>query len=112
VHLSSQERRLFIDGRGSTKDGLGRTGHRACRLWEGQGVALARHGHVWRCCGDVGDVMAQQGDEGEREEQWPEMGGPGVFPSVLPCLTARVRAGEAGDRQRGERGCPRVRLGG
>jgi hypothetical protein len=49
------------------KDGLGRTGHRACWLWEGQGLALAPRGHVQRCCGDVGDMMAQQGDEGERE---------------------------------------------
>jgi hypothetical protein len=79
VHLSSQEWRPFIGGRGSTKDGLGRPGHRACRLWEGQGVALARRGHVRWCCGDVGDAMAQQGDEGEREDQWPEVGGPGVF---------------------------------
>jgi hypothetical protein len=37
-------------------------------------VALARSGHVQRCWGDVGDAMAQQGDEGEREEQWPEVG--------------------------------------
>jgi hypothetical protein len=88
VYLSSQERRIFIDGRGSTKDGLGRPGHRACRLWEGQGVALARRGHVWRCCGDVGDAMAQQGDEGEREEKWLEVGGPGGSPPCLPCLTA------------------------
>jgi hypothetical protein len=43
-------------------------------------VALARSGHVRRCWGDVGDVMAQQGDEGEREEQWPEVGGPGASP--------------------------------
>jgi hypothetical protein len=80
VHLSSQERRLFIDGRRSTKAGLGRPRHRACRLWEGQGVALARSGHVQRCWGDVGDVLARQGDEGEREEQWPEVGGPGCSP--------------------------------
>jgi hypothetical protein len=111
VHLSSQEQRLFIDGRGSTKDGLGRTGHRACRLWEGQGVALARRGHVRQCCGDVGDAMAQQGDEGEREEQWPEVGGPGCFSSFLPSLKAGVWAGEMGCRQWGERGCRRVWLG-
>jgi hypothetical protein len=53
-------------------------------------VALARHGHVRRCCGDVGDVMAQQGDEGEREEQWLEVGGPGCFSSFLPSLKAEV----------------------
>jgi hypothetical protein len=40
-------------------------------------VDLARRGHVRWCCGDVGNVMAQQGDEGEREEQWPEVGGSG-----------------------------------
>jgi hypothetical protein len=96
VYLSSQERRLFIGGRGSTNDGLGRPGHRACRLWEGQGVALAQRVHVRRCYGDVGDAMAQQGDEGEREEQWPDVGGPGGFSSFLPCLTARVRAEGAG----------------
>jgi hypothetical protein len=111
VHLSAQEWRPFIGGRGSTKDGLGRPGHRACRLWEGQGVALARRGHVRRCCGDVGDAMAQQGDEGEREEQWPEVGGSGCFSFFLLSLKAGVRAGETGGRQRGERGCPRVWLG-
>jgi hypothetical protein len=112
VDLFRKEGWPFIGRRGSTGGVQWRTGHRACRLWEGQGVALARRGHVRRCCGDIGNAMAQQGDEGEREEQWPEVGGPGVFSSVLPCLTARVGAGEAGDRQRGERGCPRVRLGG
>jgi hypothetical protein len=34
-------------------------------------VALARRGRVRRCYGDVGDAMAQQGDEGARGEQWP-----------------------------------------
>jgi hypothetical protein len=63
-------------------------------------VALARRGHVRRCWGDVGDVMAQQGDEGEREEQWPEVGGPGGSPPCFPGLTAWVGAREAGDRQR------------
>jgi hypothetical protein len=27
-------------------------------------VVLEGHGRVWRCCGDVGSVVAQQGDEG------------------------------------------------
>jgi hypothetical protein len=27
-------------------------------------VVLEGHGHVRRCCGDVGSVVAQQGDEG------------------------------------------------
>jgi hypothetical protein len=27
-------------------------------------VVLGGHGHVWRSCGDVGSVVAQQGDEG------------------------------------------------
>jgi hypothetical protein len=111
VYLSVQEWRPFIGGRGSTNDGLGRPGHLACRLWEGQGVALARRGHVRRCCGDVGDVMPQQGDEGEREEQWPEVGGPGCFSSFLPSLKAGVWTGETGSQQRRERGCSRVRLG-
>jgi hypothetical protein len=112
VYLSSQERRPFIDGRGSTKDGLGQTGHRACRLWEGQGVALARRGHVRWCCGDVGDAMAQHGDEGERERSSGQRWGVRVFSSFfLLGLTAGVLAGALGDQQRGERGCPRVRLG-
>jgi hypothetical protein len=98
VHLSAQEWWPFIGGRGSTNDGLGRPGHHACRLWEGQGVALARRGHVRRCCGDIGDAMAQQGDEGEREEQWPEVGGPGCFSSFLQSLQAGVRTGALGDR--------------
>jgi hypothetical protein len=80
VDLFRKEGWLFIDGRGSMKDGLGRPGHSACRLWEGKGVALAQSGHVQRCWGDVGDVMARQGDEGEREEQWPAVGSPGCSP--------------------------------
>jgi hypothetical protein len=80
VHLFRKEGRLFIGGRGSTGGVQWRPAHRACRLWEGQGVALARSGHVQRYWGDVGDVMARQGDEGEREEQWPEVGGPGCSP--------------------------------
>jgi hypothetical protein len=75
-------------------------------------VALARSGHVRRCWGDIGDVMAQQGDEGEREEQWPEVGGLGASPPCLPCFTARVGAGEAGARQPGEGGSPWVWLQG
>jgi hypothetical protein len=27
-------------------------------------MVLGGHGHVWRSCGDVGSVVAQQGDEG------------------------------------------------
>jgi hypothetical protein len=27
-------------------------------------VVLGGHGHVWRCCGDVGSIVAQKGDEG------------------------------------------------
>jgi hypothetical protein len=96
---------LFIDGRGSTKDGLWRPGHRACRLWEGQGLALAQSGHVQRCCGDVGDVMARQGDEGERERgAVASGGGSGLLSSLLPSLKAGVWAGETGGRQRE---CPR-----
>jgi hypothetical protein len=76
-------------------------------------VALARSGHVRQCWGDVGDVMAQQGDKGEREEQWPEVGGgSGCFSSFLPSHKAGVRAGETGGRQWGERGCRRVLLWG
>jgi hypothetical protein len=30
-------------------------------------VALGGHGHVWRSCGDVGSVVAQQGDERSSE---------------------------------------------
>jgi hypothetical protein len=62
-------------------------------------MALARSGHVQQCWGDVGDVMARQGDEGEREEQWPEVGGSGLLSSLLPSLKAGVWAGETGGRQ-------------
>jgi hypothetical protein len=71
-------------------------------------VALARSGHVQRHCGDVGDVMARQGDEGEREEQWPEVGGPGCSPPFL-----RVsRPGSGQGRQGVDRGESRALLGG
>jgi hypothetical protein len=43
-------------------------------------MALARCGHVRRCCGDVGDVMAQQGDEGERGAVARGGGGSGCVP--------------------------------
>jgi hypothetical protein len=89
VDLFRKEGWPFIGGRGSTKDGLGRPGHRACRLWEGQGVALARSGHVQWCWGDVGDVMAWQGDEGERErssgQRW------GVRVALLPSSESQGR---------------------
>jgi hypothetical protein len=112
VHLSVQEWRPFIGGRESTGGVQWRPAHHAYRLWEGQGVALARSGHVQRCWGDVGDVMARQGDEGEREEQWPEVGVRVCASSPLPCLMARVGAEEAEDRQPGEGGIPQVWLQG
>jgi hypothetical protein len=63
-------------------------------------VVLEDHGRVRRCCGDVGDSVMQQGDEGSSGEQWEREGGSGRFPPCLPCLTARVGAGEAGARPR------------
>jgi hypothetical protein len=100
VSLFREERLLFIGGRGSTGGVQWRPAHHACRLWEGQGRALVRSGHVQRHWGDVGDVMARQGDEGEREEQWPEVGGSGLLSSLPPSLKAGVWAGETGGRQR------------
>jgi hypothetical protein len=68
-------------------------------------------GCVCKCTGEAGGMLASPGDEGEREEQWPEVGGgPGCFSSFLPSLKAGVRAGETESRQRGEWGCPRVLL--
>jgi hypothetical protein len=32
-------------------------------------------GCVCRCTGEAGGMLASPGDEGEREEQWPEVGG-------------------------------------
>jgi hypothetical protein len=45
VSLFRKEGLLFIDGRGSTGGVQWRPAHRACRLWEGQGVVLA-----WAVC--------------------------------------------------------------
>jgi hypothetical protein len=91
-----KERRLFIDGRGSTGGVQWRPVHRACRPWEGQGVVLA-----WAagCCmlwlassamGEVGTVWFRGG----------QVRGPGGFPPCLPCLTACVWAGETGGSTR------------
>jgi hypothetical protein len=51
-------------------------------------------GVLWRAAGALagGGVVWFRGGQ---------VRGPGVFSSVLPCLTALVGAGEAGDRQRG-----------
>jgi hypothetical protein len=96
VDLFRKEGWPFISGRGSTKDGLGRPGHRMCRLWEGQGVALAQRGHVRQCYGYVGGAMAQPGDEGERGAVARGGGVRVCSSSSPPCLTARVRAEGAG----------------
>jgi hypothetical protein len=51
-------------------------------------------GALWAGVGEITPVSIVQRAEGKR-------GGSGRFPPCLPCLTARVGAGEAGARQRG-----------
>jgi hypothetical protein len=109
VDLFRKEGWPFIGERGSTGGVQWRTGHHARRLWEGQGVALAQSGHVQWCCGDVGNAMAWQGDEGDREEQWPEVGGSGWF-SSLSSLSHSLGRGRGGWGS--TEGCPQAWLQG
>jgi hypothetical protein len=73
---------------------------------------------LWRDVGMSGGAVVTLGMRWrsrvtrEREEQWPEVGGPGCFSSFLLNLKAGVRAGAVGDRQRRGRGCRRVPLRG
>jgi hypothetical protein len=74
VDLFRKEGGPFIGGRGR---GAGRpawSGHGGHRRVPVATVAKARCGLVLRHCGDVGSSVAQQGDEGSRGEQWPEVG--------------------------------------
>jgi hypothetical protein len=108
VSLFRKEGRLFIDGRGSTSGVQWRPAHGSG--WQGseEGAALA-------CAAGCGVLQARPGAMGGVEMVWFRGGqgrGPGGVLLFLRYLTAWVGAGEAGDRQRGERRCPRVRLGG
>jgi hypothetical protein len=74
---------------------------RARRPWELAGMCdlalLIGHAHA----GMLDRTEVRQKDVG---------GGSRWFSSFLPCLTARARAGETGDRQQGERGSQWVLL--
>jgi hypothetical protein len=77
-----------------------------CGSEEGAALACAAGCDVlWRAAGAIagGGVVWFRGGQ---------VRGPGASPPCLPCLTAWVGAGEAGDRQRSERGCRRVWLQG
>jgi hypothetical protein len=99
--------------------GLNRPGgrERGWPVWGSGGVrrfsgGRGGFGGVLACavvhCGVVTSVLACL--TGQRRGR--EMGGgSGCVSPFLPGLTAGVWAGETGSRQRGERGCRRVRLG-
>jgi hypothetical protein len=70
--------------------------------WRGEVMASGHCGHA---------LASSRRSASCREAEGKERGS-GLFPPFLPCLTARVRAGEAGDRQPGEGGSPRVWLQG
>jgi hypothetical protein len=61
------------------------------RVLAGFGLGI---GALWAGVGEITPVGIVQRAEGKR-------GGSGRFPPCLPCLTARVGAGEAGARPRG-----------
>jgi hypothetical protein len=66
-------------------------------------VVLEGHGRVRRCGGDVGDSVAQQGDEGGSGEQWEREGGPDGFLPVFHVSRSRFGQGRQGT-DRGEAG--------
>jgi hypothetical protein len=75
VHLSSQERRLFIDGRGSTGGVQWRPAHGSGRQGSEEGAALA-------CAAGCGVLQACPSAMGGVEMVWFRGGqgrGPGVF---------------------------------
>jgi hypothetical protein len=59
-------------------------------------VVLEGHGHVQRCCGDVGSVVAQQGDEGSSGTAGAHEVTAVTFFVLLRCGLARARAGDGG----------------
>jgi hypothetical protein len=61
-------------------------------------VVLEGHGHVRRCCGDVGSVVAQQGDEGSSGTAGAHEVTVVTFFVLLRRGLARAKAGDGGGR--------------
>jgi hypothetical protein len=107
VSLFRKERRLFIDGRGSTEVSSGGQ----LTAWAGKGVKRGRLWRVLRAAACCRRVLARWEGSGRSGSKGDKEGVRVGFPLFFHVSRPWVGAGEAGDRHRGERGCPRVRLG-
>jgi hypothetical protein len=106
VSLFRKERRLFIDGRGSTGGVQWWPAHGSGRQGSEEGAALAG-------AAGCGVLHARPGAMGGVGTVWFRGGqgrGPVCSSSSPPCLTAGAWEGVTGDRQQGDRGGPQVLL--